>query len=522
MNSLYLYYQLKINPQDIGGIKIKQTIDLREIASFETTLKNDQVREYFKSKNIYCPSLDTENINMCFSEFIIDNYSISILFAEVLNSELITPSLIFDSNNRTLETLFDRHIKIYNDLLSEEYFNCELDNLIEDISSHSIYNLNPIMSEKNLNTKLFNYQKDNINWMLDLEKNLLSFPLSGDKKYYFPDGRIFNYNKRIFENEKELDNITIRGGILMDDVGIGKTLQMITLCLETPDIKTLILVPDHLLEHWKTQISIHCKINMEWVNICSFSDFTNHLTADRIIIDEIHEVYKNNNFLNELIRYNCLYKWGITATPFTITNGLFNLLRYLTCQEWSYSSMVRMKNYKHIFRRIFRKKLLKNISDEVNLPELNIMNELIEFNQRDKIVYEAELIAKENCDEITLRRICCDVIMKDVESITGIEMSLDEYKSIVLKEFKTVYETELNKLENYKLSLISCQEKYNKFMTDDNLHNLHHFQSLVESQELKTQNRFNSLEFLKRQMDQLEYCPICYEDIKDGEYAILQ
>lgn len=522
MSSLYLYYQLKITPLNAGSIRIKQSIDLKILASLPTTHKNNQVREYYKSKNLYCPTLDSDNINMCLTEYTIEDYNISILFAEVLNSELITPNLIFDPEKRTLETLFDRHIKIDNDLLSEEFFNCELEVLIKNISSHSIYNLRPIEAEENLNTKLFNYQKDNINWMLDLEKNLLSAPLSENKKYYFPDGRIFNYNQRKFENELEVPMIQIKGGILMDDVGIGKTLQMITLCMSTPDIKTLIIVPDHLQEHWKNQIFIHCKIPMDWVMVCSFSDFTNHLTADRIIIDEIHELYKNNNLLNEMIRYNCLYKWGITATPFTITNGMFNLLKYLTCQEWSYPSMVRMKNYKHIFSQIFRKKTLKNIADEVKLPDLNIMDELIEFNKRDKIVYDAELIAKENCDELTLRRICCDVIMKDTESITGIEMSLDEYKNIVFKDFQTIYETEFNKLQNYKQSFENCKEKYEKYKTEENLHNVRHFQSLVEAQEVTTANRLNAFNFLKRQMEELEYCPICYEDIKDGEYAILQ
>jgi SNF2 family DNA or RNA helicase len=190
---------------------------------------------------------------------------------------------------------------------------------------------------KNIRTSLYEpYQVDGCKWMLSRE----------------------------IDEEMFYDTDVSRGGILADEVGLGKTLMSICMIVGNPKQKTLILLPKSLIHQWKEQIlkfTNHIKITIvennsvlneksEGVFLMSQSLINSKNTIignspahtvhwDRIIIDEAH-ILRNNK--SKMFNACCLLKtdirWALTATPvvnrmtdFVHIMSWFNVSQYL-CQ----------------------------------------------------------------------------------------------------------------------------------------------------------------------------------------------
>lgn len=545
MNSINLYYKLNIYPNDNNINIIKNSINLHDLAKSDIVLKNTKP----PNREEYYPESNLDFINMCYVKYnhLFDNknYVIEIIFAEILDIELLTPSLIFSEEYKIVQGFFFKHIAIENNLNNEwnTCFKFELENIIKTISTVDFYNIKPINSEENLNTKLFNYQRHNVNWMLNIESDLPRYDISSHKKYYFPDGRIFNYYLQTFEENIDT-TVQIHGGIIMDDVGVGKTLQMITLCLATPHIKTCIIVPDHLVAHWKSQIELHSKTKINSVKIYPFSTFKCSCKYDRIIIDEIHILYMNNVYdklWKGLINYNCQYKWGLSATPFPSDYSVLNLLQFLSCQELTYKNAERFVRFYPLYYKIFRKNVLANISNEIQLPDVLVSNNLIEFNSIEKIIYNGEMAAKHSTNETTLREICCDVILKFAAD--NRPLSFDEFNKFVIQDFKNKYEVELKKQEGIKEQVDKCLKKIetlcennlgefiniinnlqhyatNNVKLNENINNLRHFKKMFDEQIKVTKNRLSSYNFIQSQMESVNECPVCFDSLENSVISV--
>jgi hypothetical protein len=65
--------------------------------------------------------------------------------------------------------------------------------------------------------------------MVERETNQPQVRLSESRLLHFPDGRLYNYQGKTFVREEDIPLYTIRGGINFDEVGLGKTLQMLLL-----------------------------------------------------------------------------------------------------------------------------------------------------------------------------------------------------------------------------------------------------------------------------------------------------
>jgi SWI/SNF-related matrix-associated actin-dependent regulator of chromatin subfamily A3 len=120
---------------------------------------------------------------------------------------------------------------------------------IKTCMNEEINNLN---CEKYLKTKLFNYQKNNILWMTNIERkielklNEYDFiNYTGYKKYkinsindylYFKHISTYNNTYKLIDISKieNQSKITFNGGVLCDEVGLGKTLSMFSLILQNP------------------------------------------------------------------------------------------------------------------------------------------------------------------------------------------------------------------------------------------------------------------------------------------------
>ena len=393
--------------------------------------------------------------------------------------------------------------------------------------------------------KPYDYQKDNINWMLELEKNPIREYISADKLLFFPDGRIYNSSESSFIDNSQRELVTLRGGVILDNVGIGKTFQLLCLAMSNTSINTLIVVPDHLEAHWYSQFKKHFNIEMpDFLTIIKFSKFVGCKLNkySRIIVDEIHELYSNQSYRNILeLMFNtgCKYKWGISATPFPVPNSIYYLLRFLTEKEIYYQNLDRFNYFYPTYYKIFRKNTLENIVKEIKLPNITEHNLILEFNDQERILYDAEVQAKQDCDEYFLRKCCCDVMINFKNKAQII--SLTDFNNLVLNDFKYKYDVELEKYNKYVQFNNNCIELLEKI---DNEHdpaltleereeikeikkktsrkelidNINHYKHKIKEQAEIVANKKQSYEYLYNKInDTNKECPICMGEITDGD-----
>lgn len=561
---LYFYYSLSIEPFDNWAIIYKKSIDLAQVCNNYPIMKNNDVKNHFKKIGLFCPISTEKFIETCYAEYEKDTHKIKILFYKVLNSELLTPNYIQKAMGKNVLTCLHRTINLQNNLLSDydKYFDAELDNIITTMEKPRYYNLSNIYVndvdgkiygnyltnyplEEILKIHPYDYQKDNINWMLELEKNPIKEYISADKLLFFSDGRIYNYTSTSFVTNSQRELVTLRGGVILDDVGIGKTFQLLCLAMSDTSINTLIVVPDHLETHWNSQFDKHFNIRLpDFITIVKFSEFAECKLGrySRLVVDEIHELYSNNSYRNILeLMFNtgCKYKWGISATPFPVPNSIYYLLRFLTEKNIHYSNCDRFSYFYDTYYKIFRKNTLENIVSEIKLPNITEHNMILEFNDQERILYDAEVQAKDNCDEYFLRKCCCDIMINFKNKAQII--SLSDFNNLILSDYKYKFDIELDKYNKFVEFYNNCigllekiDNQYNNELTKEErdeikeilnrttkkelFDNINHYKYKIKEQEEIVANRKQAFEYLNNKInDTNKECPICMGEITEGD-----
>lgn len=530
MYNLKLIWDLDISPIDKTNGEIKAKIDLEQLK--HRALKNDDAYQFLSGK-VHCPTISDDKkkfIDFYYLETNVDDHSVKIRFLEILNTMLITSDI--DCN--VLKTAMNRHFLLMHDSLTKGdiMFKYRLDKMIDKMQEKpSFYNLRQLGIQ--MKTKLFSYQLDNINWMIDWELSEKKFPLTDIKLIHFPDGRIYNHSEMKFIQKDDIPLVTIKGGIIADEAGKGKTIQMLSLCLARGG-STLVLVPDHLKSHWENEIVKHFDVPID-ITIETFDFFSNCdrqrnilnerlKTKDRIIIDEFHIIYSEDRYryLYELLcNTKVMYKWALTATPFTVKCSIHKILQYLTDQQFHYENMERFMYYKEIFESIFKRNIGDNIRDELQLPELEHYNHVLDFNDTEKGIYMAERTARNNANIDDLRQFCCDVMVKyETEQV----LSYSDI-GLILKDFEKKWLEEVGNLDVLKSKIIEIEKAIdsskNKSQREELAKTRFTYIDLLKKQEDTTRNRERSFNLLKAHMQEEKVCPICSEEI-DGSYCIIE
>ncbi|KCZ82551.1 hypothetical protein H312_00209 [Anncaliia algerae PRA339] len=171
--------------------------------------------------------------------------------------------------------------------------------------------------ELNIKKKLMPFQKDGVNWMMNREKS------------------------------------KFKGGVLADEMGMGKTLQLLSLIsLDDPGSTTLVIVPSVAVFHWQNEIENteifllnfygnkrEVIINKEKVNIIlttygtieSFYRRKSKINKNvvfpqlkRIILDEAHLIKDTKSSTNSAISsLESEFRWAVTGTP--VQNRVYDL-----------------------------------------------------------------------------------------------------------------------------------------------------------------------------------------------------
>lgn len=328
-------------------------------------------------------------------------------------------------------TLLKYHFYEVNNIQNLSCENKEILSRINNITSD--YLLQKMIDNPTfLNTKLFLYQRANLFWMISRENNKERFILDENAIVNWGPELEFNFNShdcrpsfserfqpKINISTLSPDELSIRkkesifnkftGGCLCDDVGLGKTIQILTLCFLKPS-KNLIIVPNHLYEHWQIEYIKHIKDEQNFINfnssgsslvpdssnytiLISFSDynehfeFLNNIKWDRVIIDEFHETIIKK-FYNKVINIKAKYKWAVSATPFINSDMIFNILNFIASKKITNTKISKHKKYLDIFTNMFRRNTKDSITAEVKLPRIKEIAYYLDFSEKERLYYK--------------------------------------------------------------------------------------------------------------------------------------
>jgi hypothetical protein len=258
---------------------------------------------------------------------------------------------------------FDSKLNIFNKL----YFDNDKINKYNS-SINNITNIND-----DLHIKLYEFQKYNINKILNIENNNLKIDCISNYKIKNIFYDFINYK---YTNQNIIHNFFTNGYILSEKKGHGKTIIIIYLIYLTLHIKkpNLIIVPDYLFEQWKKLIyKCYDKFNILLINddindneqfdkydIILTTKFIPKCNYYRVIIDNY------NDFTLDNINYDFIV--------FITNNYNLNILNNINC---SLNNLKYKNNYIiKYFYEILTIKYNYNLYESFNFPTV-INNEKI-------------------------------------------------------------------------------------------------------------------------------------------------
>ena len=253
----------------------------------------------------------------------------------------------FKTNKNVKSSLLleqQHYIKFANtfNMFNKLFINC----LIEDVLDASPRTDVVKTSFNNIKTQLHPYQINNVNWMINIEKNVELLLLKENKVLdgnvldnkvldgnvldnKVLDSNVLKKNDIVNENATKLLALPIfRGGGLFDEVGMGKTLQTITLINENKSIynkmfknnklyskATLGIIPNHLCGQWSREFEKHQKTPIKIIELLTKHHYKKYSSYDLINADVV--IVSSRFFIN------CELEILDSYTPLTSVSEIF-------------------------------------------------------------------------------------------------------------------------------------------------------------------------------------------------------
>ncbi len=414
-----------------------------------------------------------------------------------------------------LVNIMKHHFEEMNNLNNRSCENESISNIITK-TTKEYFKSKAIEQPEFIKTPLYLYQLVNIYWMASREANPLAITLSDDKIINWGPQLEINTDKKLIlkKSEYQTTNLTnsniktnyLVGGCLCDDVGLGKSVQILTLALLKPST-TLIIVPSHLVSHWVSEYNKHvgANSNSEFIvcnGLISPHDITHFIESSeklivlgtfehlksgafikfkftRIVIDEFHEIADVKG--STIDKLNADFKWVVTATPFVNSNMISNILNWVGKVPIQYANITKYKKYVNTFSEMFRKNTKANVTSELGLPQIKEIKYYLTFSQKEKLFYDSICNSK---DIIQMKRNFCinpSLYFKkdDVDAFVSIDALDDTLKAHHQKE----YDDQAKKVYEFKLNWLKTHEKI-KLMLETN-------EKKAKEQEEKANSNYN-------------------------------
>lgn len=228
---------------------------------------------------------------------------------------------------------------------------------------------------------------------------------------YQPEGCLWMVKREtesIFIDDERIPN----GGILADEVGLGKTIQVLSVIVANPKRRTLIIVPKSIVSQWKEQVLKFVKnpvlfvidstkqiidFNNDGIYLISQS-IINHKNVnvgksgihdvywDRVIIDEAHSLRnKKSKFYESCMLIKSDIKWGVTATPvMNRMSDFVNIMNWIGVSQYLCQGHKNVVSIHCVLRRT--KNDIKNSTKfDFNMKECHIEVKYIPFVNEDEL-----------------------------------------------------------------------------------------------------------------------------------------
>lgn len=346
-----------------------------------------------------------------------------------------------------------------------------------------------------LKHNLYYYQKADISFMMQREQE------SETKKFILDDKRVANWGKKYqcifgtdgkdstcqFIQRRTIHNYdgelnSFYGGCLCNDPGLGKTLEIITLCGMAPSLN-LIIVPEHLFDHWIFEYNKHVKDN--YIELVLYTDdsidlkkYKNKPTIvlivykkletckkllsvnfTRLIIDEFHELFdfKNKRFplINDV---KSKYKWAITGTPFVNSLMINNILNFIVKNKITNEKISKYKAYIDVFCDMFRKNTKESVENELALPKINEKVYILKLSDFERTMYDSLATGVDNETLITRQMAFCinpNLYFQDANGISEKYHSVNIMEAKVINMHQADYEKLFIKIINAKIDFLN-------------------------------------------------------------------
>lgn len=428
----------------------------------------------------------------------------------------------------------------------------------------------PIEQPKNINISLFNYQKQNISWMENLElqiDNLDTISIDNIWPYLIkitPDILYsYYYHKFILYCPQKI-SLSYQGGILADSVGLGKSLTSIGLMLSKTrqpynfySRANLVLCPNHLAQQWFDEIekntqniyTIMIRTKRDWENITYQElmeadivivthQFLNNAIYNknknfysyeqskpnleliqwhRIFLDEGHELVYNHKIFSNVLKLQSKYKWYVSGTPYiTCTDVdypdmcIFKIAQFLGIQI-SENEILAPYQYSipnmTFIKEIITKLMIKNTKESVNL-------DLPKYQINNKLL-EFHKTEKGRYDIAKQRtKLCRKWLLQLCCSMNLADQDIKEFG--VEKTLEQIHEIMIvnqeKKLEKKRNTLINAKpKKQDKIITDERKKLI----TRLEREIVEIEKSLNYLKIVLSQITTQQSCPICLEIIDD-------
>ena len=220
-----------------------------------------------------------------------------------------------------------------------------------------------------------------------------------------------------------------KGGMLFDDCGMGKSIQMISLVLsDTLPTKTLIVCPANLIENWKIEFKKHARLSPSTVVsyhgtnrsgvkmilaqdkkrivITSYGVLSSEIGMDnwmtdfdwdRVILDEAHKIRNRQNKSTFAVwSLKAERRWALTATPFfNAIQDLYSYFRFLglhqTYSEWSASVDKTRKGIRELHRLLKSFAIRRMKHTTIQLPSKTETSIVVSLSEEEREFYDCLL-----------------------------------------------------------------------------------------------------------------------------------
>ena len=428
-------------------------------------------------------------------------------------------------------------------------------------TNNSFYSSNQL--NKIYKRKQYDYQKNNVDWMIQHEFNIANNKLYDTYKlpvdnyvYTIPEINIkliSDVEGKILNMDTQNISIKLKGGVLCDEVGLGKTFSMLSLVaeqLEPSNPPTLIICPPRLCTQWIEEMNntydFKCKLirdirqfrkcSIEYYNeydiiILSYNfilgkgyqtlvetepeknTLLHNFIWERIILDEGHEYINNNrkktsqNMSSYLQSINSKYRWICSGTPFHNINSFENVIDYVSNIEYDKELRHETENVINMF---FRKNTKESVGEQVSIPKPIITTEFLNMTPLERMIYDSALGDSNKKIEL------CNHIMVSDEHI-----NILGNKPMSLEEIHEKLTVDCNrKIEKYTKRQEKLTEQLEKLHTNpiENVDIIEEKIAKLEETKIKLKEstaKYNIFNDLENKIKEEECCPICMEDL-DG------